>query len=64
MIANYEADRLQIMFDDKPDYEKRTLLRKAAFKWSPRFSAWQHQLTRNAVYAAKNLLSNGAKSAI
>jgi hypothetical protein len=62
VIANRDADRLQILFDEKPDFEKRARLRKAAFKWSPRFSAWQRQLTRNAVYAAQNLLG-GSPSA-
>ena len=56
VIANHDADRLQIKFDEKPDFEKRALLRKAAFKWSPRFTAWQRQLTRNAFHAARNLL--------
>ncbi len=58
VIANHDADRLQIVFDEKPNIEKRACLRKAAFKWSPRFSAWQRQLTRNAYRAAKNLLAN------
>lgn len=58
VVANHDADRLQIIFDEKPNDEKRALLRKAAFKWSPRFGAWQRQLTRNALYATKTLLAD------
>ena len=58
VIANYDADRLQIFFDQKPDAEKRASLKKAAFKWSPRFSAWQRQLTCNAFRAAQSLVGN------
>lgn len=57
VIANHDADRLQIIFDEKPDCEQRARLKKAAFKWSPRFTAWQRQLTRNAVEAAENVLA-------
>ena len=62
VVANREADRLQILFDEKPGEEQRARLKKAAFKWSPRFGAWQRQLTRNAVYAAQNVLGGIASA--
>ncbi len=56
VIANADANRLQIIFDSKPGEEMRTLLKKRGFKWSPRFGAWQRQLNNNAIYAAKDIL--------
>ena len=44
-------------FADKPDEALRGLLKKRGFKWSPRFHAWQRQLTSNAVHAAKEILT-------
>lgn len=57
VVANAEANRLQIIFADKPDEVLRGLLKKRGFKWSPRFHAWQRQLTSNAVHAAKEILT-------
>lgn len=41
VVANAEANRLQIIFADKPGEVLRGLLKKRGFKWSPRFHAWQ-----------------------
>lgn len=57
IVRNYEADRLQIIFDDKPDEELRTALKQNSFRWSPRYSAWQRQLTDNAERAARRVLN-------
>lgn len=32
-------------------------LKSYGFKWSPRYQAWQRQLTQNAVYAVKRVLN-------
>ena len=55
IVRNYEENRLQILFDDKPDEDMRTKLKSNGFKWSPRNKAWQRQLTRNAEYALERL---------
>lgn len=57
LVWNYEADRLQILFDNIPDDRKRKELKSCGFKWSPRHQAWQRQLTQNAVYAVKRVLN-------
>lgn len=57
VVWNYEADRLQILFDNIPDDQKRRELKSSGFKWSPKNQAWQRQLTQNAVYAAKRILN-------
>ena len=58
VVYNFEEDRLQILFDKIPDTDMRTTLKRNAFKWAPRNQAWQRQLTRNAEYAAGQVLEN------
>lgn len=59
IVRNLEADRLQILFDEKPDEETRAALKSNGFRWSPRYSAWQRQLTPNAEQAARRVLDLG-----
>ena len=56
IVRNLEADRLQILFDDKPDEDTRAALKSNGFRWSPRYQAWQRQLTANAESAARRAL--------
>lgn len=56
IIFNYQEDRLQLVFSGKPEEPVRCLLKSHGFKWSPRFSAWQRQLTSNAKYALKQFI--------
>ncbi len=53
---NIPEKRLQIFFDEKPDADMRTLLKKNGYRWSPKNGAWQRQLTNNARYNAKALI--------
>ena len=56
IVRNLEADRLQIIFDGKPDEGTRAALKQNGFRWSPRNQAWQRQLTANAETAARHIL--------
>jgi len=56
VVLNHEADRLQIIFDEKPQPEKIAELKKCGFKWSPTNTAWQRQLTPNAKWATNRFL--------
>lgn len=56
IVQNWAENRLQILFDEKPSREIIDLLKKNAFKWSPRFGAWQRQNTNDAIYATKTIL--------
>ena len=56
IVRNQEADRLQIIFDEKPDEDTRAALKQNGFRWSPRYGAWQRQLTQNAESAARRAL--------
>lgn len=53
VVENAEAMRLQLVFDGKPDEGTRAVLKRHGFRWSPRNSAWQRQLTDNARRALK-----------
>ena len=55
VVINREANRVQILFDDKPREEIRTELKRNAFKWSPKQGVWQRQLTDNAVYSTRRI---------
>ena len=57
VVKNYAEDRLQILFDEKPDQETISKLKHNGFRWSPRFTAWQRQLTSNAFYACARVIS-------
>lgn len=63
IVRNYAADRLQILFDEKPDEELRTALKQNGFRWSLKYNAWQRQLTKNAEYAARHALGLDHKPA-
>lgn len=54
IVRNHAEDRLQLIFTGKPEENVRSLLKSHGFKWSPRFSAWQRQLTNNAEFALKH----------
>jgi len=51
VLHNTEENRLQLLFPGKPDQEVISRLKSTGFKWSPRFKAWQRQLTHNALLA-------------
>lgn len=56
IVKNREEDRLQILFNEKPDAETISRLKHNGFRWSPRFKAWQRQLTTNACYACARVI--------
>ena len=60
IVRNVEQNRLQILFDSKPDEETRSALKSNGFRWSPKNQAWQRQLTRNAEAAARQALNLAA----
>lgn len=53
VVVNRALNRLQIIFDDKPDAETREELKGNGFRWAPSQNAWQRQYTENAMRAAK-----------
>jgi hypothetical protein len=55
-IVNPEIDRVQLVFDGKPDTSTVSILKSGGWNWSPSNGAWQRKLTPNAVYAAKQVV--------
>ena len=54
---NTDINRLQIIFDGKPDEDVRLELKGVGFRWAPSQHAWQRQLTDNALRAVKRIKS-------
>lgn len=55
-ILNRDINRLQLLFDTKPDEETRTLLKGHGFKWSRYEQAWQRLYNRNGIYAVRYVI--------
>ena len=53
---NKEVNRIQFLFNGKPDEKTRQLMKANGFRWAPSESAWQRQWTANAVYAARDVI--------
>mgnify|MGYP000948419808 CR=1 FL=1 len=53
--ANTDLNRLQLFFDERTSKETHNALRHAGFVFSHANSAYQRQLTDNAIYAAGRL---------
>ena len=50
-------ERIRFYFDEIPTAEVRNLMKRNAFKWSPKNGAWQRQLTANCKFDAKRILA-------
>lgn len=61
VVANTYDNRLQILFEGKPDEALRMQLKQRGFRWAPSAGAWQRQLTNNAVHAAKAVLTSASE---
>lgn len=61
VVENAELMRLQLIFDGKPSEEIRATLKKNGFRWSPKNSAWQRQLTNNARHALRWMIDQSEK---
>lgn len=56
IIANTEANRVQIKFPGKPSEEVRKELKANGFRWAPSEGAWQRHYTNWALQLAKNIV--------
>ena len=63
VIQNKEENRLQLIFAGKPEETTREFLKKHGYKWSPRNTAWQRQLTPNATWDFNNYVLPKLKEA-
>lgn len=56
VVENVEENRIQLIFDYKPDYETRSLLKRNGFRWSHYNKAWQRHLNNLGRYAAQHFI--------
>ena len=56
VVENADENRIQLIFDDKPSDEARSILKHNGFRWSPKNSAWQRELNDNGRRAAKRAI--------
>lgn len=50
-------ERMRFYFDEIPSLEVRNIMKRNAFKWSPKNGAWQRQLTANCKFDTKRILA-------
>ncbi len=50
-------ERMRFYFDAIPSIEVRNLMKRHAFKWSPKNGAWQRQLTANCKFDTKRIIT-------
>ena len=50
------ANRVQMVFNDKPADAVRATLKANGFRWSPNEGAWQRQLNNAGIYAANQVI--------
>lgn len=58
IIDNVEANRLQIIFNDKPNEDIRKKLKSNGFRWSPSNNAWQRYRGSEAERKAKMIIES------
>ena len=50
-------ERMRFYFDEIPSVDVRNLMKRNAFRWSPKNGAWQRQLTANCKFDTKRILA-------
>lgn len=55
VVMNKDANRVQILFDEKPDEDLRSELKANGFRWAPSQGAWQRMLNANGIAAARRI---------
>ena len=55
VVANAAENRVQILYESKPDAPTRDTLKRNGFRWAPSQSAWQRHLNNAGIYAAKRV---------
>ncbi len=57
LVENFEVDRLQLIFDKKPNEEVRSILKSNSFRPRRYHGAWQRHLNYNSRYYAQQAIS-------
>ena len=62
LVENTGLNRIQFLFDEKPDADLRTTLKRNGFRWAPSQDAWQRHLNENGRYATKRIIQAMTKT--
>lgn len=62
IVANAEANRVQIFFPEKPEQSMRNQLKQNGFRWTPSEGAWQRHLSSYAFHLAKEIINASLKT--
>lgn len=57
IIHNEEINRIQIIFDNVPNEQTRTILKSYGFKWAKSQGAWQRLYNKNCIRAVKCIMN-------
>lgn len=57
-IHNKEINRIQLIFDGKPDEEIRHQLKHNGFHWSRNEGAWQREFNKRTIYVTNSLIKD------
>lgn len=57
-IHNKEINRIQLLFEGKPDEEIRNQLKHNGFHWSRREGAWQREFNKRTIYVTNDLIED------
>lgn len=57
-IHNKEINRIQLIFDGKPDEEIRNQLKHNGFHWSRKEGAWQREFNKRTIYVTNALIKD------
>lgn len=56
VVQNVEANRLQVFFPGKPEYEMRKQLKSNGFRWAPSHGCWQAYLNDRSISKIESIL--------
>lgn len=62
VVEDPDLDRIQIVFEERPDEATRSILKSRGFRWAPSQSAWQRHLNNNGRAAVRYVESDLAKA--
>ena len=54
-VANLANNRLQLLFNERPNEQQRNMLKQNGFKWAPTAEAWQRPLDPKTFAAADKI---------
>ncbi len=57
-IHNKEINRIQLLFEGKPDENIRNQLKHNGFHWSRKEGAWQREFNKRTIYVTNSLIEN------